>query len=66
MKAIDMLRISVHGPPKELITDGETGIATYQRTGEHLPRLGAHTRQRPTCQIRRETWSFTPRHHSQS
>ena len=27
MKAIDELWVSTHGPPKELIVDGESGIA---------------------------------------
>ena len=40
LKAIDTLWVTIHGPPKELITDGETGIVVSQRTTEHLARRG--------------------------
>eukprot|EP00974_Lingulodinium_polyedra_P087445 8476130-Lingulodinium_polyedra.AAC.1 len=34
-------RISTHGPPKELITDNESGIVISDRTREYLARQGA-------------------------
>merc|ERR1712218_353549 len=40
MKAIDTLWVGIHGPPKELITDGESGIVASQRTNEFLARKG--------------------------
>ena len=38
MKAIDTLWVSIHWPPKELITDGESGIAISQLTQEYIDR----------------------------
>ena len=40
MKAIDTLWVGIHGPPQELITDGESGIVASQRTSEYLSRKG--------------------------
>ena len=36
MKAIDTLWVATHGPPKELITDGESGIALSNLTKENM------------------------------
>ena len=46
IKAIDSLWVSIHGPPKELITDGESGIVMSHLTTEFLARKGIklHTR----------------------
>ena len=38
MKAIDTSWLTIHGPPKELITDCEIGIVFSQRTTEYLAR----------------------------
>ena len=32
--------MGIHGPPKELITDGESGIVVAQKTTEYLARRG--------------------------
>ena len=40
MRAIDELWVSVHGPPKELISDGESGIMFSALTQEYLARKG--------------------------
>ena len=40
MGAIDTLWISTHGAPKELIVDGETGIAVSAKTTAYLARKG--------------------------
>ena len=40
MKAIDTAWVTIHGPPRELITDGESGIVVSQRTHEFLARKG--------------------------
>ena len=40
MKAIDTGWLTIHGPMKELITDGESGIVASQRTRDFLSRKG--------------------------
>ena len=40
MKAIDTIWITVHGTPRELITDGESGIVYSDRTKDFLARKG--------------------------
>eukprot|EP00974_Lingulodinium_polyedra_P130872 11215532-Lingulodinium_polyedra.AAC.1 len=40
-KAIEMLWMSSHGPPKELITDSESGIVFSRRATEYIARRGA-------------------------
>ena len=40
MKAIDVFWMSIHGPPKELITDSESGIVFAERAREYLARNG--------------------------
>ena len=40
MKAIDTQWVGIHGPPKELILDGESGIAISQDTNAYLQRKG--------------------------
>ena len=40
MKAIDTIWVPVHGPPRELITDGESGIVSSDRTKDFLARKG--------------------------
>ena len=40
MQAIDELWVSTHGAPKELIVDGESGIAVSERTNQYLARKG--------------------------
>ncbi len=40
MKAIDTTWITIHGPPKELICDLETGIVGSDQTTEFLARKG--------------------------
>ena len=40
MKAIDSIWCGIHGPPQELITDGESGIVISKRTTEFLHRKG--------------------------
>ena len=46
IKAIDTIWVTTHGPPKELITDGESGIALSKQTTVYLARKGVklHTR----------------------
>ena len=46
MKAIDTQWVGVHGPPKELILDGESGISLSEITESYLHRKGIklHTR----------------------
>ncbi len=39
-KAIDELWVSTHGPPKELIVDGESGIVQSSMTCQYLHRKG--------------------------
>ena len=39
-KAIDTTWVTIHGPPRELITDGETGIVMSNSTNEYLSRKG--------------------------
>jgi hypothetical protein len=46
MKAIDELWVSIHGSPKELITDGETGIVASEATNQYLHRKGIKLHQR--------------------
>ena len=46
MKAIDELWVSVHGAPKELIVDGESGIAVSAQTAQYLARKGITLHQR--------------------
>ena len=38
IKAIDTMWTTIHGPPQELITDGESGIVVSGRTREYLAR----------------------------
>ena len=38
--AIDTIWTGIHGPPKELITDSESGIALSHKTTEYLARQG--------------------------
>ena len=40
MKAIDTQWVGIHGPPKELILDGESGIAISHDTNAYLQRKG--------------------------
>eukprot|EP00974_Lingulodinium_polyedra_P057257 5509081-Lingulodinium_polyedra.AAC.1 len=40
MKAIHTLWITTHGPPKEFITDNESGIVISDKTREYLARQG--------------------------
>ena len=40
MKAIDAGWVTIHGPMKDLITDGESGIVISQRTRDFLARKG--------------------------
>ena len=40
IEALDTAWTTMHGPLKELITDGETGIVASQRTSEFLSRRG--------------------------
>ena len=40
MQAIDELWVSTHGAPKELIVDGESGIAVSEKTNQYLARKG--------------------------
>ena len=40
MQAMDTLWFTTHGPPKELITDGESGITLSHKTNEYLARRG--------------------------
>ena len=40
IKAIDTGWVTIHGAPKELISDGETGIVVSQRTRDYLSRKG--------------------------
>jgi len=40
IKAIDNIWVTMHGPPKELITDGESGIVVSNQTTEYLARKG--------------------------
>ena len=40
MEAIEELWVSIHGPPKELIVDGESGIARSEQTRAYLHRKG--------------------------
>lgn len=40
MKAIDTVWVTIYGPPKELITDGESGMAFSKQTKEYLARKG--------------------------
>ena len=46
MKAIDELWVSIHGSPKELITDGESGIVASDATNQYLHRKGIKLHQR--------------------
>jgi hypothetical protein len=46
MKAIDEVWVSTHGPPKELIIDGESGIAASDMTNQYLHRKGIKLHQR--------------------
>eukprot|EP00974_Lingulodinium_polyedra_P035674 3423952-Lingulodinium_polyedra.AAC.1 len=50
MKAIDVLWMATHGPPKELITDSESGIVFSEKTREYLARKGTklHPRAKRT------------------
>ena len=38
--AIDPAWVGIHGPPKELITDGESGIVVSHKTTEYLAHQG--------------------------
>ena len=40
MTAIDTIWVSIHGPMKELITDGESGIVLSNTTNQYLARKG--------------------------
>ena len=40
INAMDTLWLTTHGPPKELITDGESGITLSHKTNEYLARRG--------------------------
>eukprot|EP00974_Lingulodinium_polyedra_P067989 6582178-Lingulodinium_polyedra.AAC.1 len=40
MVAIDVLWNQIHGPPREVITDSESGIVFSERTREYLARKG--------------------------
>eukprot|EP00974_Lingulodinium_polyedra_P130087 11212476-Lingulodinium_polyedra.AAC.1 len=46
MKAIDVLWMSIHGPPKELITDSESGIVFSEKTREYFARKGTQLHPR--------------------
>eukprot|EP00974_Lingulodinium_polyedra_P114922 11129257-Lingulodinium_polyedra.AAC.1 len=46
MKAIDVLWMSIQGPPKELITDSESGIVFSEKTREYIARAGTKLRPR--------------------
>ena len=53
MRAIDSCWVSTHGPMKELITDGESGICASAETKTYLFRKGIKLHQRgkaTTCQ----------------
>ncbi len=40
LRAIDKLWVSTHGPPRELIVDGESGITQSDKTLQYLHRKG--------------------------
>eukprot|EP00974_Lingulodinium_polyedra_P120755 11176318-Lingulodinium_polyedra.AAC.1 len=50
MKAIHALWLTTHGPPKELITDNESGIVISDQTREYFARQGAKLWPRATDQ----------------
>merc|ERR1712175_50801 len=53
LKAIDTGWITIHGPMKELITDGESGIVISQRTRDFLARKGITLHPRGKDQLAR-------------
>ncbi len=38
--ALDTVWLAIHGPPKELIMDGESGIARSEKAQQYLKRKG--------------------------